>query len=140
MVYNAMKLFMEINPQLFDECSHDYTELQATADERKAHRQSKWDRLAAQAQQRRGGAAPSSTGGLHNGAAASDAATPRAAAVHPPPRIDEDPATQDSQKRLDALKLQDERRDGRAQRSGSGSGDARARHGGAAGGEGQAGW
>ena len=28
MVYNAMKLFMEVNPQLFDDCSHDYAESQ----------------------------------------------------------------------------------------------------------------
>ena len=32
MVYNAMKLFMEINPQLFDDCSHDYTEHQNNAE------------------------------------------------------------------------------------------------------------
>lgn len=49
MVYNAMKLFMEINPQLFDECSHEYTEAQNNADQVKAERKSKWDRLAEQA-------------------------------------------------------------------------------------------
>jgi serine/threonine-protein phosphatase 2A regulatory subunit B' len=46
MVYNAMKLFMEVNPQLFDECSHEYTEQQNNADAVKANRQAKWDRLA----------------------------------------------------------------------------------------------
>jgi len=46
MVYNAMKLFMEVNPQLFDECSHEYTEQQNNADAIKANRQAKWDRLA----------------------------------------------------------------------------------------------
>ena len=45
MVYNAMKLFMEVNPQLFDECSHEYTEQQNNADAVKANRQAKWDRL-----------------------------------------------------------------------------------------------
>lgn len=45
MVYNAMKLFMEVNPQLFDECSHNYTEDQNNADAIKATRQAKWDRL-----------------------------------------------------------------------------------------------
>jgi serine/threonine-protein phosphatase 2A regulatory subunit B' len=45
MVYNAMKLFMEVNPQLFDECSHDYTEQQNNAEAVKANRQAKWDRL-----------------------------------------------------------------------------------------------
>lgn len=99
MVYNAMKLFMEINPQLFDECSHDYTELQNTAEQRKQARQVKWDRLAEVAKQKRNGAVPiappltSSTG----------------AKLNPPARSDDpDPLTQDSQKRLDALKIQDE--------------------------------
>lgn len=45
MVYNAMKLFMEVNPQLFDECSHEYTEQQNNAEAIKANRQAKWDRL-----------------------------------------------------------------------------------------------
>ncbi|KAF4556613.1 Protein phosphatase 2A regulatory B subunit-like protein [Elsinoe fawcettii] len=47
MVYNAMKLFMEVNPQLFDDCSHDYTEKQNNADNVKKDRQARWDRLAA---------------------------------------------------------------------------------------------
>ncbi|KAK3658855.1 serine/threonine-protein phosphatase 2A 56 kDa regulatory subunit delta isoform [Elasticomyces elasticus] len=50
MVYNAMKLFMEVNPQLFDECSHDYTEQQNNAESVKANRQAKWDRLSALAE------------------------------------------------------------------------------------------
>lgn len=45
MVYNAMKLFMEVNPTLFDECSHEYTEDQSNLDSVKAARQAKWDRL-----------------------------------------------------------------------------------------------
>jgi serine/threonine-protein phosphatase 2A regulatory subunit B' len=95
MVYNAMKLFMEINPQLFDDCSHDYTELQSTADQRQAQRQSKWDKLAEQAKKMQAQSKNSSLS--HRG--------PKVAA---PPRIDEDPITKDSQQRLDALKLQDE--------------------------------
>ncbi|SMR57103.1 unnamed protein product [Zymoseptoria tritici ST99CH_1E4] len=51
MVYNAMKLFMEVNPQLFDECSHDYTEQQNNAEAVKANRQAKWDRLTQLAEQ-----------------------------------------------------------------------------------------
>jgi serine/threonine-protein phosphatase 2A regulatory subunit B' len=49
MVYNAMKLFMEINPQLFDDCSHDYTEHQNNADAREQARADKWAALAEQA-------------------------------------------------------------------------------------------
>lgn len=83
MVYNAMKLFMEINPQLFDDCSHDYNELQNNAEQREKARQAKWDRLQEQADRRR---------------------QSRAA----PPKLLSADATQDSQQRLDALKLHDE--------------------------------
>ena len=107
MVYNAMKLFMEINPQLFDDCSHDYTELQNTADQRQQARQDKWDRLAEQARRKKEsqlGAIPLS----HN---------PKGPKVNAPMRIDEaDPMTQDSQRKLDALRIQDESSSGRDQR------------------------
>ena len=97
MVYNAMKLFMEINPQLFDDCSHDYTELQSTADQRQQIRQTKWDKLAEQAKR------------MQNGQVSVPSTNPRGTKITGPPRIDEvDPMTQDSQQRLDALKLQDE--------------------------------
>ena len=106
MVYNAMKLFMEINPQLFDDCSHDYTQRQNTAEQREQIRQNKWERLELQAQLRR-----------NSHTAMSSSITPRGPKVNPPPRIDEvDPITQDSQKRLDALRLQDESGNVRDQR------------------------
>lgn len=107
MVYNAMKLFMEINPQLFDDCSHDYTDLQNTADERQQKRQSKWDRISQQA------------AAMQNSQSSTTSATtnPRGQKINPPTRIDEvDPLTQDSQKRLDALRLQDENSGGSSQR------------------------
>ncbi|ODA79164.1 hypothetical protein RJ55_04756 [Drechmeria coniospora] len=96
MVYNAMKLFMEINPQLFDDCSHEYTEQQNSAAEREALRERKWAALGEQATQRR-----ESLGG---GVVDADP-RPQAAVL---PRLDEvDPITDDNQKRLDSLKLQD---------------------------------
>ena len=55
MVYNAMKKFMEINPQFFDECSHEYNERQNTAERREKDRLNKWDKLAGLAQDRRNG-------------------------------------------------------------------------------------
>lgn len=61
MVYNAMKLFMEVNPQLFDDCSHAYTESQNNADARKQERQAKWDRLSALAKSMQNGVAPPQT-------------------------------------------------------------------------------
>lgn len=112
MVYNAMKLFMEINPQLFDECSNDYTENQSTAEQRQLTRQHKWDVIAQQAKRKSG----SSGAGEHMTVAAATrssrsnskaiAVAPSVPAVHEEPGVD--PLTQDSQKRLDALKLQDE--------------------------------
>ena len=99
MVYNAMKLFMEIDPQLFDTCSHDYTESQETAGQREQMRRDQWERIAKQAtQNRKDGIAPSLP-----------ATTSTGSRFNPPPRIDEvDPMTRDSQQRLDALRLQDE--------------------------------
>ena len=81
MVYNAMKLFMEINPQLFDDCSHEYSEQQNSAAAREQARQQKWAHLAEQASRQKGA--------LSNGAGAGDV----------------DPAAEDNQKRLDLLKL-----------------------------------
>jgi serine/threonine-protein phosphatase 2A regulatory subunit B' len=57
MVYNAMKLFMEVNPQLFDDCSHDYAESQNNAGQRKQSRQDRWDKLAQLAEARQNGTA-----------------------------------------------------------------------------------
>lgn len=95
MVYNAMKLFMEINPQLFDDCSHDYTEQQNSAADREALRERKWAALAEKADQRR------ASGGVAD-------APPRTQVGGALPRVDEvDPVTEDNQKRLDSLKLQD---------------------------------
>jgi serine/threonine-protein phosphatase 2A regulatory subunit B' len=107
MVYNAMKLFMEINPQLFDDCSHEYTEQQNSAASREALRQRKWAAIQDQANRRR----PA------NGAASSASASAppaRQPVANPLPRVDEVDAAEDNQKRLDSLKLQDaDRRDRR---------------------------
>ncbi|KAI9712393.1 MAG: Serine/threonine-protein phosphatase 2A 56 kDa regulatory subunit delta isoform [Bogoriella megaspora] len=98
MVYNAMKLFMEVNPQLFDECTHEYTEAQNNAEERQQSRQSKWDRLAAQAKAMQNGHAQAQAPGTT--ATGSKVSTP----------IDDggDPLSGDSSRRLEALRLQDD--------------------------------
>jgi len=101
MVYNAMKLFMEINPQLFDDCSHEYTEQQNTAGAREAMREKKWAAITEQANRRKAA----------NGSATG---APARSTPNPLPRVDEVDGTEDSQKRLDSLKLQDgDRRDRR---------------------------
>ncbi|KAJ5512131.1 hypothetical protein N7463_001683 [Penicillium fimorum] len=92
MVYNAMKMFMEINPQLFDECSHDYTEHQNNADQREKTRTDRWDVIEQQAKDRKNGIPP-----------------PPPPPLDVPEPIDEVEAmTHESQKRLNSLKLQEE--------------------------------
>ncbi|KAG8529875.1 uncharacterized protein KY384_005356 [Bacidia gigantensis] len=111
MVYNAMKLFMEINPQLFDECSDHYRETLAAEEEIKLNRLEKWEQLKVMAQKHaktKEAAIPSVTDRVGN-------------KVKAPSRIEEDPITQDSQKRLDALRLQDETASGRDGRRRKGS-------------------
>ncbi|GAB1314939.1 serine/threonine-protein phosphatase 2A 56 kDa regulatory subunit delta isoform [Madurella fahalii] len=105
MVYNAMKLFMEINPQLFDDCSHEYTEQQNSAASREALRERKWAAITEQANRRKAA----------NGSAGTSAGGPPARTMpNPMPRLDEVDTAEDNQKRLDSLKLQDgDRRDRR---------------------------
>ena len=92
MVYNAMKLFMEVNPQLFDDCSHDYAESQNNAGQRQQSRQDRWDRLAKLAEARQNGS-------VEKPAVTSTSATS-------PMRLDDsDPL---SQGRLENLRLQDD--------------------------------
>ncbi|KAJ4293431.1 serine/threonine-protein phosphatase 2A 56 kDa regulatory subunit delta isoform [Kalmusia sp. IMI 367209] len=93
MVYNAMKLFMEVNPQLFDDCSHDYAESQNNASERERSRQSRWEKLEKLAEARKNG----------NLVAETPASTSK---VGSPMRLDDsDPL---SQGRMEALRLQDD--------------------------------
>lgn len=47
-----MKLFMEVNPTLFDECSQQYTEATNSMEERKQARDLKWEKLAAMAREK----------------------------------------------------------------------------------------
>ncbi len=94
MVYNAMKLFMEINPQLFDDCSHEYTEQQNNAPAREAMRERKWAAITEQANRRKANGVTDKASG----------ASVRGLGM---PRLDEVDGTEDNQKRLDSLKLQD---------------------------------
>lgn len=114
MVYNAMKLFMEVNPQLFDECSHDYTEQQNNVEAVKQSRQAKWDRLTQLAEQMKQNApAPavrpppptSYTGGGGN----KNGGTTKP--LSPLQQDDRDSlsSTQESQRRMEQLRLQDDR-------------------------------
>lgn len=55
MVYSAMKLFMEINPTLFDECTNEYAQEQENAPQRQADRENVWKMLEEKANQKRKG-------------------------------------------------------------------------------------
>ncbi|CEN60480.1 Putative Protein phosphatase 2a [Aspergillus calidoustus] len=90
MVYNAMKMFMEINPQLFDECSHEYNERQNSAELREKARLSRWAKVTEKAAQRQNGVA-----------------RPRgSSSAEIPLQLDDlDAITQESQNRLNSLKL-----------------------------------
>jgi serine/threonine-protein phosphatase 2A regulatory subunit B' len=107
MVYNAIKMFMEINPQLFDECSLEYNEQQSNSEQREKARRNRWDHVAELADKRKKGLAPP----------LKPASAPTAVAGNGPIHNDEiDPLTQESQKRLNALKLQDESSTGKERR------------------------
>lgn len=109
MVYTAMKLFMEVNPQLFDECSHEYTEQQNNADAVKANRQAKWDRLSqlADSMKTNGnhttGAPKTQLGAAYSGKGSGQKVT------SPLRKDDSDPLSQESQQRMERLRLQDDR-------------------------------
>ena len=100
MVYNAMKLFMEVNPQLFDECSHEYAEHQSNADSREHSRQLKWDKVKERAMERQNGRMA--------GAFASPSPGISSKGATPLRHEELDPLSQDSQRRLEALRLQDD--------------------------------
>lgn len=77
MVYNAMKLFMEVNPSLFDECSAQYRDDEDQVQERQRDRDARWDRLKEMAEQRQNGAAEhSSVRAAHNAAPTADSPDP----------------------------------------------------------------
>ncbi len=110
MVYNAMKLFMEINPQLFDECSDQYRESEATAAATLQARKDKWSIVVDRA--RRNSDSGNSAAILN---AINPPLTDRTGNKFDPstiggkiPEGDEPVTVQDSQQRLDALRLQDE--------------------------------
>ena len=54
MVYNAMKLFMEVNPSLYDQCYQNWMEAHDEKANKAQARKDKWDRLAAAGARKRG--------------------------------------------------------------------------------------
>ncbi|KAI5812061.1 phosphatase 2A regulatory B subunit-domain-containing protein [Pyronema omphalodes] len=99
MVYSAMKLFMEINPSLFDECTSDYAALQESLPQRQADRENVWKALEEKAQRKR------------KLLESSGAQSGNSVRTGSPMQISDDGAS-DSQKKMDALHIQDSEQGG----------------------------
>lgn len=98
MVYNAMKLFMEVNPSLFDECSNQYRDDEDQVIERQRDRDARWDRLKEMADQRQNGAnGRVSTQAARGVSARSPSATNRS-----------DPFGHDKLRNFESLRIQDD--------------------------------
>jgi serine/threonine-protein phosphatase 2A regulatory subunit B' len=101
MVYNAMKFFMEVSPQLFDECSHVYNEQQNHAATKKQDRQAKWDKIADIAKQKQNGR-------IDLKAALPITTSSGSKVTTPSRREDIDPLSPENARRLEALRIQDD--------------------------------
>ena len=97
MVYNAMKLFMEVNPQLFDDCSHDYAEQQNQVREKQQARRNRWSKLEELAKARQNGRIPPPLA----------TTTGQGTKVTSPRTEGEDPLSQE-RRNLEAMRLQDD--------------------------------
>lgn len=95
-----MKLFMEINPTLFDECTNEYTAIQEAAPQRLAERENVWKILEEQAALKRKS--------LDEAKISKAATQSEVRAGSPMEGVTEDPATSHSQKKLDELHIEDE--------------------------------
>lgn len=91
-----MKLFMEVNPQLFDDCSHQYAEHQSGEAQRQKEREARWDRIAQLAAAKQNGRI-----------SATELARPPSRPNQVLPRLEE-ADSQESQRRLEALRLRDD--------------------------------
>lgn len=104
MVYNAMKLFMEINPTLFDECTSAYAADQESAPQRLSERESVWKMLEDKAAANRKPRAAE-----HDGKnLSSTSQNQQMVRGGSPMQITEDSGAGDSQRQMDALNIQDE--------------------------------
>lgn len=104
MVYNAMKLFMEINPTLFDECTSAYAADQESAPQRLSERESIWKMLEDKAAANR---KPRTTeqDGKNLSLSSQSQQVIRGGS---PMQITDDSDAGDSQRQMDALNIQDE--------------------------------
>lgn len=98
MVYNAMKLFMEINPTLFDECTQDYAAMQEAAPAKALKREQMWRMLEDTARRRQADRNSKSINGKANGPVARGGS----------PMETDDENSRENQRKMDALNIHDE--------------------------------
>lgn len=104
MVYNAMKLFMEINPTLFDECTSAYAADQESAPQRLSERENVWKMLEDKAAANRKPRAAEQDGKNLSLSSQSQQVVRGGS----PMQITDDSGAGDSQRQMDALNIQDE--------------------------------
>ena len=92
-----MKLFMEVNPQLFDDCSHDYAEQQNQVREKEQARSARWEKLKDLAKGNQNGRIPPPLA----------TTTGQGTKVMSPRTEDGDPLSQE-RRNLEAMRLQDD--------------------------------
>lgn len=100
MVYSAMKLFMEVNPTLFDECSNQYRDEEDQSYKRQQARDARWARLKELAQERQ----DAKNGRTANGNVSQQPATGRS----PPTTDRSDPFGHEHLRKFDQLRISDE--------------------------------
>jgi serine/threonine-protein phosphatase 2A regulatory subunit B' len=99
MVYNAMKLFMEINPTLFDECTQEYAAMQEAAPAKALKREQMWKMLEDSARRRQN---------ERNGKAINGKANGPDARGGSPMETDDEQNSRENQRKMDALNIHDE--------------------------------
>lgn len=100
MVYSAMKLFMEVNPTLFDECSNQYRDEEDQSYKRQQTRDARWARLEEIAKQRQG----TKTGRMSNGNISQRTTNARS----PPAPDRSDPLNHDQLRKFDQLRISED--------------------------------
>ena len=94
-----MKLFMEINPTLFDECTQDYAAMQEAAPAKAIKREQMWKMLEDTAHRRQTDRGSKSINGKTNGPVARGGS---------PMETDDEQNSRENQRKMDALNIHDE--------------------------------
>lgn len=108
MVYNAMKLFMEINPALFEECTSIYAADQESAPQRQQEREGIWKMLEDTASKNRKSKETTKTGASDDGKKFLSSKDPSQVTRGGSPMQIADDDADDSERKMVALNIHDE--------------------------------